>query len=68
MLKPKNREQCFLAKSAEMAEELRRRGEDILLRANQRQPAAAAPEEERIAHAAEVREMRQAVILAGDIL
>ena len=51
-----------------MAEELRRRGEDILLRANQRQQAAAAPEDKRTAHTAAVREMRQAVILAGDIV
>ena len=51
-----------------MAEELRRRSEDILLRANQHQPAAAAPEEERTAHTAAVRKMRQAVILAGDLV
>ena len=51
-----------------MAEELRWRGEDILLRANQHQPAVAAPEEERTAHTAAVRKMRQAVILAGDMV
>ena len=47
---------------------MRWRGEDILLRANQHQPAVAAPEEERTAHTAAVRKMRQAVILAGDLV
>ena len=67
MLKPKTREQCFLAKTAEMAEDLRRRSKDILLRAN-RQPAAEAPEADRNAHAADMREIRQTVILARDII
>ena len=51
-----------------MAEDLRRRSEDILLRANQRRPAAEAPEADRTAHAAEMREIRQTVILARDII
>ena len=68
MLKPKTREQCFLAKTAEMAEDLRRRSEDILLRANQRRLAAEALEADRTAHAAEMREIRQTVILARDII
>ena len=68
MLKPTTREQCFLAKTAEMAEDLRRRSEDILLRANRRRPAAEAPKADRTAHAVEMREIRQTVILAGDII
>ena len=68
MLKPTTREQCFLAKTAEMAEDLRRRSEDILLRANRRRPAAEAPTADRTAHAVEMREIRQTVILAGDII
>ena len=51
-----------------MAEDLRRRSEDILLRANQRRLAAEAPEADRTAHAAEMREIRQTVILARDII
>ena len=68
MLKPVTKEQLFLTKTVQSVEELRQLGEDLLLGALQRQPAADAPEATRTTFAEELRKHRKLVLEAGQVI